>query len=451
MLTSSPLHVPEWDQVVGEVSDLLSRLIRIDTTNPPGNETPAAEFLRDFLLKEGFDPVLLESSEGRGNVIARLTGEGKKRLLLLSHLDVVPAEPSKWEVHPFSGEIKDGFVWGRGALDCKGLVAVEAMVMALLKREGFRPRGEVIFASTADEEMGGGAGAGWLVENHPELVKAEMLINEGGGAGFPINGRTYYLVQVAEKGVYWLRLRTRGKSAHASMPGVGENALLKMTEILEKIGRYRAPAVLLDVTRDLFKKFAGGGLKSWIITNPMLVDRVLDLLRRKNPQLAEFLRAMVRATMAPTMIKAGTKENIIPDECEAVVDCRLLPGQDMDYLLEQLEKAVGTLEGLEIEPITQSRGTISPYKTEFFRKIEEVMGELDPGSTCVPFMVTGGTDSRFFREKFGTLAYGFQPMKVDIPVDEFLKLPHGVNERISLNNLLFGTRVLYEVVKRVMK
>ncbi len=443
--------MPDWENVTGEVAELLSKLIKIDTTNPPGNETQAAEFLRNFLSREGFDPLLLESSEGRGNVIAKLSGDGRKRLLLLSHLDVVPADPRKWKVHPFSGEIKDGFIWGRGALDCKGLVAAEAMVMVLLKREGFRPNGEIIFASTADEEMGGKAGAGWLVKNHPELVKAELLINEGGGIGIPIGNKTHYLVQVAEKGVYWLRLRTKGISAHASMPGVGENALLKMTKILEKIGRYQAPAVMLDVTKELLKKLAGGGLKSWMLTNPLLIDKAIDYLKRKNPQLAEALRAMIRATMAPTMMRAGVKENIIPDECEAVIDCRLLPGQDMDYLLEQLKRAVGTLEGLHIETIQQSKGTKSPYKTEFFETIEKVMRELDPGSTCVPYMITGGTDSRFFREKFGTIAYGFQPIRLDMPIDELLRLAHGVNERISVKNLVFGVKALYGVVKETMK
>jgi len=443
--------VVDWENVTGEVAELLSKLIKINTTNPPGNETQAAELLRDFLLKEGFDPLLLESSKGRGNIIARLSGDGKLKFLLLSHLDVVPADASKWKVHPFSGEVRNGFVWGRGALDCKGLVAAEAMVMALLGREGFKPKGEVIFASTADEEKGGNAGAGWLVKEHPELVKADLLINEGGGIGIPIRDRTHYLVQVAEKGVYWIKLRVRGISAHASMPGVGENALLKMASILEKIGRYRAPVVMLDVTKELLRRLAGEGVRSWALTNPFLVDKAIDFLKRRNPQLAEALRAMIRATMAPTMIKAGIKENVIPDECEAVVDCRLLPRQDMNYLLEQLKRALGSLEGIQIEEIQTSKGTMSPYKTKFFETIEKVMRELDPGSTCVPYMITGGTDSRFFREKFGTIAYGFQPIRLDMPIDELLRLAHGVNERISVKNLVFSVKALYRVVKETMK
>ena len=443
--------MPDWEHVASEVADLLSKLIKIDTTNPPGNETQAAEFLRNFLLEEGYDPLLLESSEGRGNVVAKLPGDGKRKLLLLSHLDVVPADPEKWELHPFSGEIKDGFIWGRGALDCKGLVAAEAMVMALLRREGFRPNGEIIFASTADEETGGKAGAGWLVENHPELVRADFLINEGGGLGIPIGNKTHYLVQVAEKGVYWLRLRTKGISAHSSMPGVGENALLKMTRILERIGRYKAPVVMLEVTREFFSKLAGGGIKSWMLTNPFLVDRVIDYIKRQNPQLSEALRAMIRATMVPTMIRAGSKENMIPDECEAVLDCRLLPGQDMNYLLDQLKRAIGSLKDLYIEPIQQAKGTISPHRTHFFETLEKVMRKMDPGSVCVPYIIPGGTDSRFFREKFGTIAYGFHPIKPDIPIDILLRLAHGVNERISIDNLLFSVKALYGIVKETMK
>lgn len=433
--------MPENEEIKKEATDLLVKLIRIKTENPPGNETPAAEFLYDFLSKEGFDPELLESSEGRGNVLVRMSGSGKKSLLLLSHLDVVPADPRGWSVDPFSGVVKEGFVWGRGAIDCKGLVAVEAMTLALLKREGFKPRGTLLFAATADEEMGGKAGAGWLVENHPDKVHVDMLINEGGGFALSVGGSNHYAVQMAEKGVYWMRLRTEGVPGHASMPGVGENALLKMTSVIEKLSKHRTPIEVLDVVREFVTRIAGGGFSD---------DRILDVAKKMSPVLSEMIRAMVRMTITPTMINAGVKENIIPDMCEAVVDCRLLPGRDIAYLKKQFTEALGSLEGIEIEPITEESGSISPYDTELSKVIQELVSNVDPGSVCVPFMSLGGTDSRYFRKKFGTIAYGFIPMRMDLPLDVYMKLMHGIDERISQSNLVYGTRFLVNLVKSVL-
>jgi len=437
-------------EVMREVTDLLGDLIKIKTENPPGNETPAAEFLYNFFSEEGFEPELLESSRNRGNILTRLSGQGKKSLLLLSHLDVVPAEPRGWSVDPFSGVIKEGFVWGRGAIDCKGLVAMEVMTLAILKREGFKPRGTLIFAATADEEMAGKAGAGWLVDKHPDKVRTEMLINEGGGFAFPVNGKRHYIVQVAEKGVYWIRLRTRGTPGHASMPGIGENALLKMSSIIENLGRYRAPIVVHGVARDFINGITGGGLGARLLMTPFLADLFLDRARRKDVAESEMIRAMMRMTIAPTMIRSGVKENVIPGECEAVVDCRLLPGQDLTYLKEQFKRALGSLEGIELEPITQEPGSVSPYDTVLFQAIEELIAKNDPGSVCIPFMIPAGTDSRFFRHKFGTVAYGFVPMKMDLPLDIFMKLAHGIDERISQNNLAYGTRFLVDLVKRLL-
>ena len=437
-------------EIMKEATDLLTDLIRIRTENPPGNETPAAKFLYSFLSKEGFEPELLESSESRGNVITSLSGSGGKSLMLLSHLDVVPATPRGWSVDPFSGVVKDGFVWGRGAQDCKDLVAMEALAMALLKRDGFKPKGKLIFAATADEEMGGKAGAGWLVENHLDKVRVEMLINEGGGYAFSIKGRNHYVVQVAEKGVYWMRLRTKGTPGHASMPGIGDNALLKMSSIVDKLGKYRPPINVLDVARNFISTIVGGGLSARLLTTPSLADLLLDRAKKGGKAESEIIRAMLRMTIAPTMIKAGVKENIIPDECEAVVDCRLLPGQASTYLKEQFKNALGSLEGLEMEPITESPGTISPHDTRLFHIIEELSAKTDPNSRCVPFMVPAATDSRYFRQKFGTVAYGFVPMKMDLPLDVFMKLAHGLDERVSQDNLLYGTKFLVNLVREIM-
>jgi acetylornithine deacetylase/succinyl-diaminopimelate desuccinylase-like protein len=431
-------------QIVEDATSLLRDLIRIDTSNPPGNEAKAAEFLSDYLMKEGLESEILESDEGRGSIITRYLGEGERSLMLLSHLDVVPAKHQKgWSVDPFSGVVKDGFVWGRGALDCKSLVAIEALTLTYLKREGFKPKGTLLFTSVADEEQGGDMGAKWLVENHPEKVRVDLLINEGGGEALPIHGRNHYVVQVAEKGVFWTRLRTKGTSGHASRPWLGENALHKMSRVIDKLGSYKPPQQALNVVQSFVSK---------IDDDPPTADPDALLARAKkmDETVHEMVKAMLQMTIVPTMIKAGVKENIIPDECEAVVDCRLLPGQDSRYLKEQFTEALGSLEGLEIEPIQRDSGTISPHDTELFRIIEELTLKADPEARCVPFMALGGTDSRFFREKFGTVAYGFQPLKMDLPLDVFMKLPHGVDERISQDNLVYGTRFLVNLVKRVL-
>ncbi len=429
------------EEIKEEVTDLLSKLIRIDTTNPPGNETLAAKLLYDYLSSEGYEPEILEHVEGRGNLITSLKGDGKTRLMLLSHLDVVPADPSKWKVHPFVGEVRDGFVWGRGALDCKGLVACEAVAMAILKREGFKPKGEVIFAATADEERGALAGVRWLVEAHPEKVRADLMINEGGGLVLPLKGKNHYFIQVAEKGVFWIKLKTKGRSAHSSMPKAGVNALMKMVEVLHKLGLYEPPSVSTKEVREFLRRTVG---------EYETIEEGLSALKKENPWLAERVRTNMMITMVPTMIKAGIKENVIPDECEAVIDCRLPADLGLDYLKSQLQMALGSLEDVEIEIIGADPGTSSPYDTDFFRKIEASVSKFDPRAVCVPSTSNGGTDSRFFRAKFGTIAYGFRVTKLDVPLEEQRKMVHGVDERISQENLVYRTKIIVDVIKRVM-
>ncbi|MGB9756498.1 MAG: M20/M25/M40 family metallo-hydrolase, partial [Candidatus Bathyarchaeales archaeon] len=228
-------------EIEEEITNLLSDLIRINTTNPPGNETEAAKYLAKTLEKDGFKCELFESAPGRGSVITRFKGENAKpSLLLLSHLDVVAANPKEWSVDPFGGIIKDGFVWGRGATDMKSMTAMEVMVMKLLKRNGVKPKGDIILAATADEEKGGEAGAGWLVRNYPEKVRADYVINEGGGLAIPINGKNIYTIQTAEKGILWFKVKAKGSPGHGSVPGAADNAILRMNKVIEKLGNHRA-------------------------------------------------------------------------------------------------------------------------------------------------------------------------------------------------------------------
>ena len=442
-----------------EVVSLLQKLIRFNTTNPPGNETQAAEFLKETLESEGFECEFFESAPGRGSVITRIKGKTRKpRLLLLSHLDVVAANPEEWSVDPFAGIVKDGFVWGRGAIDMKSMTAVEVMIMKLLKRNGVKPRGDIILAATADEEMGGEAGVGWLVKKHPEKIRAEYVINEGGGFTIPVKNRNLYTVQTAEKAIVWLKIRAKGTPGHGSIPGAADNAVMRMAKIVQLLGSYRSKIKLVPtVKRNLEELAKGGGIQQRFFTkllaNPMLADKVLDMLAKKEKSLAETIRAMLRATIAPTIIHGGVKENIIPSRCEAVFDCRILPGQTKDMLLNEI-KAVLKRNGvelgkLEFEILQENTPSESPVETPLYTAIEKTLREFDPNCGVTPFMMTGGTDSRFLRE-IGCVCYGFMPTKPDLPFNEFLKMAHGIDERISIQNLVFSLSVLYRLVENFM-
>ncbi|MEM2766833.1 MAG: M20/M25/M40 family metallo-hydrolase [Candidatus Bathyarchaeia archaeon] len=445
------------EEVEEEVTELLSDLIRINTTNPPGNETLAAKYLAETLEKEGFKCEVLESLPGRGNIITRLKGTvGKPSLLLLSHLDVVAANPKEWSVEPFSGLVKDGFVWGRGAMDTKSLTAIEVMVMKLLKRNNVKLKGDLIFAATADEERGGEAGAGWLVANYPEKVVAEYVINEGGGQAIPMGGKNIFTIQTAEKGVVWFKVKAKGTPGHGSVPGAADNAILRMSKVVEKLGNYHARMVLIPAVRQFLSAIAmenaqAKDILSCLVQNPEAGDKFLDMLAEKDKALAEEIRAMLRMTIAPTIIHGGVKENIIPSECEAVFDCRILPGQSTVEALNEVKtilKDVG-LEKLEFEIVQANEPSESPIDTSLYKLIVETLKEFDPNCSVTPILLTGGTDSRFFR-RMGVTCYGFHPVLSDIPYGEILKMVHGVDERISIRNLVFGTSILYKVVEKLL-
>jgi len=444
-------------EIKEEVTILLSDLIKIDTTNPPGNETEAAKYVAKNLAKDGFKCELVESAAGRGSVTTRLKGIGEKpSLLLLSHLDVVAANPKEWSVDPFGGLVKDGFVWGRGTLDMKGMTAIEVMVMKLLKRNDIKLKGDVIFAATADEEKGGEAGAGWLARNHPEKIRADYVINEGGGVAVPLNGKNVFTVNTAEKGIFWFKVKAKGRPGHGSVPGAADNAIMRMNKVVEKLGNHRSKIMIVPTV----KQFLGEVPKEnqplqqavdLLLSNPETGDQILDMLAQKDKAMAEELRAMLRMTLAPTIIHGGVKENIIPSECEAVFDCRVLPGQNPTTALEEIKgllKDIG-LESLEFETIQANEPSESSAKTPLYDLIVRVLKEFEPNYGVAPVLLTGGTDSRFLRS-LGSICYGFQPMRADMPYGEILKMAHGIDERISIENLVFGASVLYDIVERFM-
>jgi acetylornithine deacetylase/succinyl-diaminopimelate desuccinylase-like protein len=451
------MHVQLLKEIEDEVTHFLSDLIRINTTNPPGNETEAAKYLVENLGKEDFKCELYESAAGRGSVITRIKGTGEKTsLLLLSHLDVVPADAKEWSVDPFSGIIKDGFVWGRGALDMKGMTAIEVMTMKLLKRNNVKLEGDVVLAATADEEKGGLAGADYLLRNYPEKIFAPYVLNEGGGLSIPTQNRNVYTVQTAEKGILWFKVKAKGTPGHGSMPNMADNAILRMNKVIEKLGKYRSQILLVPTMKQFLTEIAREDpirqqLFSRLLANPKLSDQILDELAKTAPQLAEEIRPRIRMTLTPTMIRGGVKENVIPSECETVFDCRILSGQNSAEAISLVKDLLNEVdsEKLAFESLQAQEPSESPADTPLYDVITGVLKEFEPTCGVTPMLMTGGTDSRFFR-RMGSVCYGFQPMRPEASSGKEAKRAHGIDERISIENLVFGTSVLYETVKKFM-
>ncbi|MGD0645530.1 MAG: M20/M25/M40 family metallo-hydrolase [Candidatus Bathyarchaeia archaeon] len=445
------------EEVRQEITDLLVDLIRINTTNPPGNETQAAEYIAQYLVKEGFKAEVIESAPGRGNVIAQLKGTGEKpSLLLLSHLDVVAANPDEWTVDPFGGVIKGDYVYGRGAIDMKSMTAIEVLVMKLLKKNNVELKGDVLLAATADEEKGGEEGAGYLLRHHREKVWCPYVINEGGGLAFPSKKGWVFPVQTAEKGILWLKIRAKGTPGHGSTPNMADNAVLRMNKVIDKLGNYQAETLYVPTLKQFLAEIAKHNPElnetfSHLLANPKQSEQILDELAKKDRALAEEIRPRTKMTITPTMIHGGVKENIIPSDCEAVFDCRILPGQSVTEtidLIKGLLKDVG-LEKLSFEFLQAHGGSESITETPLYNAITNVLREFESDCGITPTLTTGGTDSRFFRES-GSICYGFQPMLPDEPNDQLDKRMHGIDERITIENLVYGTTMLYETVKRFM-
>jgi acetylornithine deacetylase/succinyl-diaminopimelate desuccinylase-like protein len=442
------MYTINWQDVGEETVTNLRGLLRLDTRNPPGNEIRAAEYLRSLLEAEGISGEIVGPGSDRGTFIARLRGDGSEPpLLLMSHTDVVAVEPERWTRGPFSGDVADGFIYGRGALDMKQMVTMEAMIMLLLKRNGVRLKRDVIFMAAADEEVGGNQGAGWVVANRPELIQAEYALNEGGGSGFEINGRRYYPVQTAEKGTVRFRIRMYGRPGHGSVPHY-ENPILNLAEILTKF----APQLLPAHFTDTFRGYIAGIAETQPVDiaqalHAVLADeRTADAAIERLPldeALKMRMHAMLRNTVTPTILVAGSQINVIPSEAEASVDGRNLPGWTPEMFLEELRSALGN-EG-EITFLNPSNPLEADPHSPLFNTIKAVLKEHDPEATTVPFLLTGGTDAKHVT-KLGTKVYGFVP-GLFVGANESRRV-HSHDERVSINSLQWGVRVLYEVVEQ---
>jgi acetylornithine deacetylase/succinyl-diaminopimelate desuccinylase-like protein len=438
----------DWQAVGDEVIDHLRALLRLDTRNPPGNEIRAAEYIGAVLDREGIPYEIVGPSPDRATIVARLTGDGSAQpLLLMSHTDVVAVEPDKWTHDPFAAEIADGFIYARGALDMKHMVTMELMTMLLLKRSGVRLKRDVIYMAAADEEVGGHQGAGWVVRNRPDLIQAEYALNEGGGSGMEINGRRYYTVQTAEKGTARFRMRVRGTPGHGSVPH-DDNAVLKLAEALVKLRQQAMPVHFTASLRGFVEGIASAqapdvaaALRA-VIADEAQADAAIANLPFE-PSFKYRLGAMIRNSVSPTMLNAGSQINVIPSIAEASLDGRILPGWTHDIFEQEIRAVVG--DDVEIEFLDPQSALEADPQSPLFDVITAVLADHDAEATPIPTLLTGATDAKHVA-RLGTKVYGFAPGLYDGP-GEWNRI-HGHDERVSVRSVQWGTRVLYEIVER---
>jgi acetylornithine deacetylase/succinyl-diaminopimelate desuccinylase-like protein len=427
---------------------LCQRLLRIDTTNPPGNELLAAELLAEELSGAGLEPVVLQSAPGRGNVVTRLRGTGEKPpLLLTAHLDVVEADPLAWDHPPFCGEVHDDCLWGRGAIDMKNMAAMSVAILTRLAREEVKPKRDLIFAGVADEEAGCRHGSLWLCENHADLVRSEFAIGEGGGFNIQVAGKSFFTVQVAEKGVCWVRARATGEPGHGSMPRE-DSAVVQLSEAVARLGKQGLPRHSSESVEGFIGALAShlpAPMRPLIkmLGSPTLGPAMLNLL--PDPSVKRAFRALLGNTASPTVLRAGNKTNVIPGVAEAEIDGRILPGQTKDDFLRELRDVMGA--GIELEVMHSLPPVVTePKESSLYSMIHEVMAERAPDAPMVPFILQGFTDAKAFTS-IGTKWYGFAPVKLP-PTLRFADMFHGHNERIPVDGLAWGTQTLMQVVRR---
>lgn len=434
-----------WESINQEALTHFQNLIRINTTNPPGNEIEAVNYISNLLKKEGIHHEIFEPAPKRASLIARLPGNGdRKPLLLTTHLDVVPVEREKWSVDPFAAEIKEGCVWGRGAIDMKQMATMGLMMLLLAKRSGLKLKRDLIYAAVADEEAGCALGSEWLVKNKPHLLNAEYALNEVGGFSVTIGEHVLYPIGVAEKGICWFKMTAEGDPGHGSVPHDNQ-AVVKLASAVEKIGRKSLPFHSTPAAAEFVSTLAAHekGVRSWALkalTHQWLNHFILKIFpdRRK----ARSFHALFHNTMSPTIFKAGSKINVIPSKAELSIDGRILPGETVETFLKEAGKIIGPGFSLEIE--RSWKGLTVPHDNDFFNLLKTSLKKNDPKAVPVPYLMPGFTDAAFY-EKLGIKTYGFAPVKLPAGLD-FSSLFHGHNERIPVEGFYFGLKVMWDVV-----
>jgi acetylornithine deacetylase/succinyl-diaminopimelate desuccinylase-like protein len=409
-----------WDKAKGYALEALRGLIRLDTSNPPGNERIAADYLAAAMARDGLEGTIIESRPTRANLIARIEGRDSSRppLLISSHTDVVPVEAAKWSRPPFSAEIADGCVWGRGAIDMKAKCATDLLMMCALRRAGVTPERDLILAAVADEEAGSEYGAKFLVERHPELVRAGFVLNEVGGFTVHLGGARFYPIQVAEKGFVTVKMTVGGQPGHGSMPRE-DTAIARMAELITKI-------VKTPMRRRVTP----------------LMKRTLEALGVSTDAPPAVFVPMLSNTVTPTILRAGYKDNVIPGEASVVLDGRTLPGEDPESFMAELRAIVGpepTFELVKIGPPAETT-----VDTPLYELMKAKLEAADPGARAIPWMIPGATDNKFYA-KLGAACYGFAPVRLE-PHIPFGSLYHSNDERLPIEGFYWGLKVYAEVV-----
>jgi acetylornithine deacetylase/succinyl-diaminopimelate desuccinylase-like protein len=431
--------------MINEAVKILSKYLQIDTTNPPGNEAKAARFFAEIFDKEEIPYLTYESKPGRVSIKANLTGSGKKGpIILLNHMDVVYANSNEFTFDPFGGNIIDGYICGRGAIDMKSIGVMQLIALLAMKREKASLNRDLVFLAAADEETGGSLGAKFLMENYPDDFNAALVLNEGAhGLSNMIPDKMAMLFATGEKGPCWLKLTCKGPSGHGSTPHA-QNALVKMTKALNRLLSAELPVIITPIVNEYFKKLS----LEWPFLGPFKKDgqhKTLARLLKKSGMLEmPQINAMVRNTISLNILKAGNKINVIPDYAEAQLDIRLLPGQDINEFVDFVKEKLADND-IKTEILLASEGNRSDTNNDDFLIIQDVIYEHFENSLILFYLMSGITDSRFFRQK-GITAYGFCP--ISIPV-EHLNMIHGVDEKISIDNMIKGTKVYIDMVRKL--
>ena len=428
-----------------DTTEVLQRLVRFNTVNPPGNERPAIEYLAGYLKDAGLEVEILAPEPDRASLVADLRGTGDgPTLCYLGHVDTVLANPAEWEHDPWSGDVADGFLWGRGALDMKSQVAAEAVAGAELARSGWRPsNGHLKLVFVSDEETGGELGAQWITSEHPDKVRCDLLLNEGAGHSFQYDGRRVYGVCCGEKGVFRFKLIAQGVAGHASLPRTGDNALLKLGPALVKLAAAEPTFAVGTTTAELLRRLG---------EDPERPGEALDHIEVNEPILARLvLEPMLGVTLTPTMAQASQKVNVIPSEAFIKVDCRVPPGLGEEAARERIAQALGdAMDGLELEFTETVVGNESSIEGPLMEAISDWVQASDPGADTVPVLLPGFSDSRWFRDAFPEcVAYGFFPHR-HMSLYEAAPLVHSANERIDVRDLGVAADFYTQTARRLL-
>jgi acetylornithine deacetylase/succinyl-diaminopimelate desuccinylase-like protein len=443
-MTSDDVHPETTDPLQAETTEVLQRLVRFNTVNPPGNERAAIEYLERYLQAAGLRTEVLAASDERPNLVADLdSGHDGPTLCWLGHVDTVLADPSEWSHDPWSGDLADGCLWGRGALDMKSQVAAEAVAGATLARQGWRPtRGSLKLVFVADEETGGDLGAHWLTSTHPDKVRCDFLLNEGGGEVFEYGGRRRYGVCCAEKGIFRFTITALGAAGHASLPRTGDNALLKLAPVLARLADQPSS---FEVTE------APAALLRGLGEDPADPAAALARIGASAPALVTVVEPMLGVTLTPTMARASEKINVIPSRAQLRVDCRVPPGLGEDAARRRIAEVLGEdSEHLRIEFTETVTGNSSPIISPLMDAIDRWVQANDPGASSVPVILPGFSDSRWFRDAFtDCVAYGFFPQRY-MTLLEAVPLVHNADERIDVRDLGFAARFYTDVARELL-